>query len=52
MLIVYNYLPENFGSLLYNYLFSQLGVFYEVSGESCQLVTAFHDECDGLMLNE
>jgi hypothetical protein len=47
---LYNVLPEFFGKSLYTYFDPLLGV--DVSGESWQLVTALHDEGDGLTLSE
>jgi hypothetical protein len=44
-------LPEIVGGLLYTYL-DLLSGADEVSGESWQLVTAIHDEGDGLALCE
>jgi hypothetical protein len=44
-------LPEIVGGLLYTYL-DRLSGADEVSGESWQLVTAIHDEGDGLALCE
>jgi hypothetical protein len=49
--IVYNGLPKFLGRLLYAYLHPLLGAD-ELSGWSWQLVTAIHDEGDGLTLCE
>jgi hypothetical protein len=48
---LYNVLPEILGKSLYTYFDPLLGVV-DVSGESWQLVTAIHDEGDGLTLCE
>ncbi len=48
---LYNVLAEILGKSLYTYFDTLLGVVY-VSGESWQLVTAIHDEGDGLTLCE
>jgi hypothetical protein len=48
---LYNVLPEIFGKSLCTYFDPLLGVV-DVSGESWQLVTAIHDEGDGLTLCE
>ncbi len=49
--IVYNGLPKFLGRLLYAYLHLLLGAD-ELSGSSWQLITAVHDEGDGLSLCE
>jgi hypothetical protein len=43
-----NGLPGTLGGLVYEYLHPQSGAD-DISGESWQLVTAIHDEGDGLI---